>query len=193
MRLPGDEFFRGVREDIHAAKAGDPAARSRVSVAMVYSGLHAVWAYRIAHRLWRTGRGIPRFWARWISQVARFFTGIEIHPGAVIGRRLFIDHGMGVVIGETAEVGDDVKIFHGVTLGGVSSKPVKRHPTVGNRVMIGAGAKLLGPIVIGDDTLVGANAVVTKSAPAGSVLTGIPARNRPLSLDARHEVGDWVI
>ncbi len=192
-RLPGDEFFQGVREDISAAKRGDPAARSRASIAVIYSGLHAVWAHRIAHRLWCTGTPARRFLARAISQLARFATGIEIHPGATIGRRLFIDHGMGVVIGETAIVGDDVKIYHGVTLGGVANKRVKRHPTIGNRVMIGAGAKLLGPIEIGDDSLIGANAVVTRSFGPGAVLTGIPARNRPTSQSARHEAGDWII
>ena len=193
VKLPGDEFFRGVREDITAAKQGDPAARSRASVATIYSGLHAVWAYRIAHRLWLAGTPAKQYAARAISQLARFATGVEIHPGATIGRRLFIDHGMGVVIGETAVVGDDVKIYHGVTLGGVSSKRVKRHPTIGDRVMIGAGAKLLGPIEIGNDSKIGANSVVTRSAQAGSVLTGIPARNRPTSRIALHEAGDWVI
>jgi len=193
VRLPGDEFFRGVREDITAAQYGDPAARSRASVATIYSGLHAVWAYRIAHRFWVTGTPGKKYFARAISQFARFATGIEIHPGATIGHRLFIDHGMGVVIGETAVVGDDVKIYHGVTLGGVSSKRIKRHPTIGDRVMIGAGAKLLGPIEIGSDTKIGANSVVTRSAQPGSVLTGIPARNRPQSRIALQEAGDWVI
>lgn len=154
----------------------DPAATSKLTVVVNYSGLHAVWMHRVAHRLWRTGWG--RFPARVLSQIGRALTGVEIHPGAQIGRRFVIDHGMGVVIGETAVVGDDVMIYHGVTLGGVSTKRVKRHPTIGNRVMIGAGAKLLGPVEIGDDSRVGANAVVTKSAPAGSVLVGIPARNR---------------
>ncbi|WP_125106077.1 MULTISPECIES: serine O-acetyltransferase [Gulosibacter] len=193
VRLPGDEFFRGVREDITAAQHGDPAARSRASVATIYSGLHAVWAYRIAHRFWVTGTPGKKYFARAISQFARFATGIEIHPGATIGHRLFIDHGMGVVIGETAVVGDDVKIYHGVTLGGVSSKRIKRHPTIGDRVMIGAGAKLLGPIEIGSDTKIGANSVVTRSAQPRSVLTGIPARNRPQSRIALQEAGDWVI
>lgn len=154
----------------------DPAATSKLTVVVNYSGLHAVWMHRVAHRLWRTGWG--RFPARVLSQLTRALTGVEIHPAAQIGRRFVIDHGMGVVIGETAIVGDDVMIYHGVTLGGVSTKRVKRHPTIGNRVMIGAGAKLLGPIEIGDDSRVGANAVVTKSAPAGAVLVGIPARNR---------------
>lgn len=168
-----------IREDLAAAKRGDPAARSEREVALVYSGLHAIWAHRIAHRLWE--KPALRLPARALSQLARFLTGVEIHPGARIGRRVFIDHGMSVVIGETAVVGDDTVIYHGVTLGGVSTKQEKRHPTVGNGVLIGAGAKLLGPIEIGDDCRIGANAVVTKSAPAGSILTGVPAtiRNRP--------------
>lgn len=154
----------------------DPAATSKLTVLVNYSGLHAIWMHRVAHRLWRTGWG--RFPARMLSQLARALTGVEIHPAARIGRRFVIDHGMGVVIGETAVIGNDVLMYHGVTLGGVSTQRVKRHPTVGDRVMIGAGAKLLGPIEIGDDSRVGANAVVTKSAPAGAVLVGIPATNR---------------
>ncbi|KAB1657324.1 serine O-acetyltransferase [Pseudoclavibacter chungangensis] len=175
-RLPFDAAFARVREDVRAVRAGDPAARSTLSIVVNYSGLHAVWAHRVANRLWRTPGG--KFLARTVSQFARFLTGVEIHPGATIGRRLFIDHGMGVVIGETAEIGDDVVIYHGVTLGGTSTKKVKRHPTLGDGVLIGAGAKLLGPIVIGDHTRVGANAVVTRDAPAGSVLTGVPAKQR---------------
>ena len=169
-------IFSRIREDVRSARSHDPAARGSVSVFFVYSGLHAVWWHRFAHALWRRGM---RFLPRAISQLARFFTGIEIHPGATIGRRLFIDHGMGVVIGETAEVGDDVLIYHGVTLGGTSLNHGKRHPTVGDRCVIGAGAKLLGPIVIGADSAVGANAVVVNSAPAWSTLTGIPAKSRP--------------
>lgn len=170
-----DAFFRAIREDLYAAHRGDPAATSRVSIAINYSGLHAVWIYRIAHSWWTAGWTLP---ARMLSQFGRFLTGVEIHPGATIGRRLFIDHGMGVVIGETAEIGDDVVLYHGVTLGGVSTQRVKRHPTLGDRVLVGAGAKLLGPIEIGDDAQVGANAVVTRSFPAGAVLVGIPARDR---------------
>ncbi len=168
-----------MREDIAAVQRNDPAATSKLTVFVNYSGLHAVWMHRIAHRMWRTGWG--RFPARVLSQITRALTGIEIHPAAQIGRRFVIDHGMGVVIGETAVVGDDVMMYHGVTLGGVSTKRVKRHPTIGDRVMIGAGAKLLGPVEIGADSRIGANAVVTKSAPPGSVLVGIPAQNRAQS------------
>lgn len=160
-------------EDIAAVLQRDPAARSALQVALVYSGLHALWMHRLAHRLWR---GNARFSARLLSQVARFLTGIEIHPGASIGRRLFIDHGMGVVIGETAVIGDDVTIYHGVTLGGTSLEKGKRHPTVGNRVTIGAGAKILGNIYVGDDSRIGANAVVVKDTPPNSVVVGIPGQ-----------------
>ena len=165
-----------VREDIAAARRNDPAARGALEVLAVYSGLHAVWWHRVSHALWRRG---ARFLPRAISQLVRFGTGIEIHPGATIGRRLFIDHGMGVVIGETAIIGDDVLIYHGVTLGGTGHGRGKRHPTVGDRVVIGAGAKLLGDIEIGHDSAVGANAVVVRSAPPWTTLTGIPARGRP--------------
>lgn len=175
-------FFKSVREDIAAVQRNDPAATSKLTVLVNYSGLHAIWMHRVANRLWRTGWG--RFPARVLSQITRALTGVEIHPGATIGRRFVIDHGMGVVIGETAIVGDDVMMYHGVTLGGISTKRVKRHPTIGDRVMIGAGAKLLGPIEIGSDSKVGANAVVTKSAPAGAILVGIPARNRAESASA---------
>lgn len=143
---------------------------------MSYPGLHAVWAYRVAHRMWREP-GL-RFPARVISQVTRAVTGIEIHPGAMLGRRLFIDHGMGVVIGETAVVGDDVLLFHGSTLGGRSMTQGKRHPTLGDRVTVGAGAKVLGPVWIGDDAQIGANAVVVKDVPDGGVAVGVPARVR---------------
>ncbi|MCK6066924.1 MULTISPECIES: serine O-acetyltransferase EpsC [Microbacterium] len=164
-----------LREDIAAAKLRDPAARGTLELVLLYSGLHAVWAHRVSHRLWRRGFRFP---ARLLSQLTRWLTGVEIHPGAVIGRRLFIDHGMGVVIGETAEVGDDVLIYHGVTLGGRQREGGKRHPTLGDGVAVGAGAKILGPITIGDRTVVGANAVVTKDAPADSVLVGVPAKPR---------------
>jgi serine O-acetyltransferase len=170
-----------IREDIAAARAHDPAARSRAEVFLAYSGLHAVWAHRVAHRMWRAGLRLP---ARLLSQVARFFTGIEIHPGARIGRRLFIDHGMGVVIGETAELGDDVMLYHGVTLGGKGRfgvpRGAKRHPTLDDGVTVGAGAKVLGPVHIGAWSTIGANAVVTRDAPAKSLLLGIPATVRPL-------------
>jgi serine O-acetyltransferase len=165
-----------VREDIAAARRHDPAARSRLEVFLVYSGLHAVWTYRLSHWLW-THRA--RMLARILSQLARFATGVEIHPGAQIGRRLFIDHGMGVVIGETTTIGDDVMIYHNVTLGGTGLRRGKRHPTIGDRVMVGAGAKVLGAVTIGSDSIVGANAVVVRDAPPNSVLVGVPAAPRP--------------
>ncbi len=162
-----------VREDLDAAIARDPAVDSRLEMALASPGLHAIWVHRISHRLWQ--RPGTRLVARLISQVSRSVTGVEIHPGAQIGRRFFIDHGMGVVIGETAEVGDDVMLYHGVTLGGRTLQRVKRHPTVGNRVTIGAGARVLGPVVIGDGAQIGANSVVVKDVPAGAVATGVPA------------------
>ncbi|MFI8631315.1 serine O-acetyltransferase EpsC [Microbacterium sp. NPDC077663] len=166
---------RAVREDVAAAKLRDPAARGGAEIALLYPGLHAVWSHRVAHALWRRGWRFP---ARALSQVTRWLTGIEIHPGARIGRRFFIDHGMGVVIGETAEVGDDVMLYHGVTLGGRTRDGGKRHPTLEDGVAVGAGAKILGPVVIGAHSVIGANAVVTKDAPADSVLVGVPARAR---------------
>jgi len=166
-----------VREDVGAARTHDPAARGTVEIVLSYSGLHAVWAHRLNHRLWRRGF---RTLARFGSQFTRFLTGIEIHPGARIGRRFFIDHGMGVVIGETAELGDDVMIYHGVTIGGKSRGAGKRHPTIADGVAVGAGAKILGPIVIGAGSIVGANAVVTKPCPPHSLLLGVPAVRRPL-------------
>lgn len=162
-----------VREDARAALQRDPAAHSAAVVALSYPGVHALWHHRGAHWLWSRGRRTGgRLWA----QFARWHTGVEIHPAAVIGRRCFIDHGMGVVIGETAVVGDDVLIYHGVTLGGTSMVRGKRHPTVGDRVVIGAGAKVLGPVTIGDDARIGANSVVTRDIPPGATATGIPAR-----------------
>jgi serine O-acetyltransferase len=145
-------------------------------MALASPGLHAIWVHRLSHRLWQ--RPGTRLLARLLSQVARAATGVEIHPGAQIGRRFFIDHGMGVVIGETAEVGDDVMFYHGVTLGGRSLRRVKRHPTVGNHVVVGAGARLLGPITVGDHVQIGANAVVVKDVPEGAVATGVPATVR---------------
>lgn len=163
-----------VREDIANARAHDPAARSGIEVALLYPGLHAIWAHRVNHRLWRARL---RFLARAGSQFTRFLTGIEIHPGAQIGRRFFIDHGSGVVIGETTEIGDDVMLYHGVTLGGVSrTTRAKRHPTLHDGVVVGAGAKILGPITVGARSIVGAGSVVTKDSPADAVLTGVPAR-----------------
>jgi serine O-acetyltransferase len=181
--------LRALLEDVHAARQRDPAAKSAAEVVLTYPGLHAVWSYRVHHRLWLAGRRLP---ARIVSQLTRWLTGIEIHPGAVIGRRFFIDHGSGVVIGETAEVGDDVTIFHGVTLGGTVWREVKRHPTVGDRVIIGAGATLLGAIRIGSDSVIGAGAVVLHDAPGHSLIVGVPARIRPRSpLDATEH--HWVI
>ena len=162
-----------IREDIKAGLEKDPATLSGYELFWTSPGLHAVWAYRLAHKLWKAKR---RILARMVSNYAKFWTGIEIHPGAQIGRRLVIDHGVGVVIGETAVIGDDVLIYHGVTLGGRTLDPVKRHPTVGDRVIVGAGAKLIGNITIGNDCRVGANAVVTKDMPAGTVAVGVNAR-----------------
>ncbi|MFF2390716.1 serine O-acetyltransferase EpsC [Agromyces sp. NPDC058104] len=190
-------MFRRLREDLATARAHDPAARSGLEVFLVYSGLHAIWAYRLAHRLWRARWRFP---ARVISQLTRFLTGIEIHPGATIGRRFFIDHGMGVVIGETAVIGDDVMLYHGVTLGGKAPRNTppgtKRHPTLDDGVTVGAGAKILGDITIGAWSAVGANAVVTRSAPPHSLVVGVPATVRPLShqtADAARGVHDWHI
>jgi serine O-acetyltransferase len=174
-------FWSVLRDDLEVALREDPAARTRFEVAVAYPGVHAVWAYRLAHRMWhQPGLRLP---ARLLSQATRAATGIEIHPAAKLGHRLFIDHGMGVVIGETAEVGDDVVLFHGATLGGRSMRHGKRHPTLGSRVVVGAGAKILGPVRIGDDAQIGANAVVVKDVPAGAVAVGVPAqvRERPVS------------
>lgn len=165
-----------VREDLAAAHRRDPAATDDLSILLTSPGLHAIWTHRIAHRLWSRG---ARRTALVLAQGARSVTGVEIHPGAQIGRRFFIDHGMGVVVGETAEVGDDVMLYHGVTLGGRSMERVKRHPTVGDGVTIGAGARVLGPILLGDGAQVGANAVVVKDVPAGATAVGIPATVRP--------------
>ena len=165
-----------IREDLDAAMLRDPAAHSRLEMFLASSGLHAIWAHRVTHSLW--ANPATRLPARLLSQIVRAMTGVEIHPGATIGRRFFIDHGMGVVIGETTEIGDDVMLYHGVTLGGRSLSKTKRHPTLGNRVTVGAGAKILGPILLGDDTQVGANSVVVKDVPAGHVAIGIPAQVR---------------
>ncbi len=164
-------MFKTMREDIQSVFDRDPAARNALEVLVCYAGLHAIWGYRVAHWFWKSGF---RLLARWISQCTRFFTGIEIHPGASIGRRFFIDHGMGVVIGETSEIGDDVTIYHGVTLGGVSFQKGKRHPTVQNGVVIGAGAKVRGPITVGACSRIGANAVVVRDVPEDSVVVGVP-------------------
>jgi serine O-acetyltransferase len=166
-------MFKAIREDIKSVFDRDPAARSTLEVLTCYPGVHARILHRVSHRLWKWNL----YWlARFLSHIARFLTGIEIHPGATIGRRFFIDHGMGVVIGETAEIGDDVTLYHGVTLGGTSWKEGKRHPTLGNGVVVGAGAKILGPIIIGEGAKIGSNAVVVKEVPAGATAAGIPAR-----------------
>lgn len=172
------EFFRILKEDLDNARAHDPAARSDVENAIVYSGLHAIWLHRFSHMLWLKG-GVFKGLARILSQIGRALTGIEIHPGATIGRRFFIDHGMGVVIGETAEVGDDCMLYHGVTLGGRSLAKVKRHPTLEDGVTVGAGAKVLGPITIGAGSSIGANSVVTRGCEPNSIVVGIPGRARP--------------
>lgn len=166
-------MFRRIREDIQAVFDNDPAARNWFEVVFTYSGLHAIWAHRIAHWFYRHHLYTV---ARIISQLSRFFTGIEIHPGARLGRRLFIDHGMGVVIGETCEIGDDVIIFQGVTLGGTGKEKGKRHPTIGNHVVISSGAKVLGSFTVGDYSRIGANAVVLKEVPPNSTVVGIPGR-----------------
>ncbi len=165
--------FMFLREAIGAYRERDPAARSGIEVLLCYPGLHAIVWHRLSHGLWRRGFTLP---SRMSAHLSRFLTGIEIHPAALIGRRLIIDHGMGVVIGETAEVGDDVYIYHGVTLGGTSSARGKRHPTLGNNVIVGAGAKILGGILIGDGARVGANAVVVQPVAPGVTVVGIPAR-----------------
>jgi serine O-acetyltransferase len=166
-------FFQHVRENVRSVMDNDPAARSTLEIVLCYSGLHAVWCYRINNWLWK-----HHFYllARLLSQVARLLTGIEIHPGATVGHRLFIDHGMGVVIGETAEVGNDVTIYQGVTLGGTSlDRGKKRHPTIGNGVVIGGGAKVLGNIHVGDNCRVGAGSVVLRNVPPDSTVVGVPA------------------
>src|SRR5581483_3475304 len=166
-------FFSRIREDIRSVFDRDPAARTTWEVLTCYPGLHAIWGQRISHWLWTHGF---KWLARAHSAIARWLTGIEIHPGAKIGRRFFIDHGMGVVIGETAEIGDDVTLYHGVTLGGVSWNKGKRHPTLGNNVVVGAGAKILGPFTVGDNARVGSNSVVVHEVPPGATVVGIPAR-----------------
>jgi serine O-acetyltransferase len=166
-------FFKHLRSDIDSMMARDPAARSRLEVVLCYPGFHALFFYRLGHAAWTRGFLLL---GRWLTQLGRFLTGIEIHPGAQIGRRFFIDHGMGVVIGETAVIGDDVTLYQGVTLGGTSLKGGKRHPTLMNKVIVGAGAQVLGPITVGEGARVGANAVVLKDVPAAATMVGIPAR-----------------
>ena len=166
-------MFKRIHEDIGCVFGRDPAVRSRIEVFFCYPGFHALLFYHVAHLLWESGF---RLLGRFVSHVGRMVTGIEIHPGAQIGRRFFIDHGMGVVIGETSVIGDDVTLYHQVTLGGVTWSSGKRHPTVGDGVVVGAGAQVLGPITVGRDARIGANAVVLKDVPPGATMVGIPAR-----------------
>jgi len=182
-REPG--MLNRLREDIACIRDRDPAARSTWEVLTCYPGLHALWFHRIAHWCWTHGL---RWLGRFISHLSRWLTGIEIHPGAVIGRRVFIDHGMGVVIGETAEVGDDCTLYQGVTLGGTSlTRGAKRHPTLGRGVIVSAGAKVLGGFTVGDGARIGSNAVVLKEVPPGATAVGIPARIVQREVDARRE------
>jgi serine O-acetyltransferase len=178
-------MFARLREDIRCILDRDPAARSAWEVVTCYPGLHALWLHRIAHACWHRG---VRWLGRFISQIGRWFTGIELHPGATIGRRVFIDHGMGVVVGETAVIGDDCTIYQGVTLGGTSlAKGAKRHPTLGRGVIVSAGAKVLGSFTVGDGARVGSNAVVLQPVPPGATAVGIPARILQASADAQRE------
>jgi serine O-acetyltransferase len=165
--------LRRIAEDVRTVKDRDPAARTTLEILFLYPGLHAVLAHRLAHLLWRAGW---RFLARLVSHLSRGLTGIEIHPGAIVGRRLFIDHGMGVVVGETAEIGDDVTLYQGVTLGGTSLKKVKRHPTLGDGVVVGAGAVILGAVMVGKGARVGAGAVVVRDVPPGATVVGLAGR-----------------
>jgi serine O-acetyltransferase len=169
----GEEMFRSIREDVKTVFAKDPAARNTLEILLCYSGLHAIWAHRIDHWLWTHGFKLP---ARFFSTISRFLTGIEIHPGAKIGRRCFIDHGMGIVIGETAEVGNDVLMYQGSGLIGTSLKKEKRHPTIGNNVEIGAGAFVLGAITVGDGARIGAGSVVIRPVPPGVTVVGVPGK-----------------
>jgi serine O-acetyltransferase len=173
-------MFKTIHADIQSVLDRDPAARSRLEIFLCYPGLHTIWVHRLTHFLWKREF---KLLARLLSQITRSITGIEIHPGATIGRNFFIDHGMGVVIGETAEIGENVTIYHGVTLGGTSLHKTKRHPTIEDHVVIGAGAKVLGAITIGTHSRIGANAVVVKSTPPDSVVVGVPGqivvRDRP--------------
>lgn len=166
-------MWKNIKEEINTIAERDPAARGWVEIVLCYSGLHAILAHRLSHYLYK--RGVPLL-PRLISQIARFLTGIEIHPGATIGKRFFIDHGTGVVIGETAEIGDNVTLYQGVTLGGTGKEKKKRHPTIGNNVVIGAGAKVLGSFTVGDNVKIGAGSVVLHPIPANSTAVGVPAR-----------------
>ena len=182
-----------LREDLDTARRRDPAARTDAELVLAYPGLHAIWIHRVAHRWWQQPGG--KLAARVLSHLGRVLTGIEIHPGAVIGRRFFVDHGMGVVIGETAEVGDDVMLYHQVTLGGRSTARGKRHPTVEDGVTLGAGARVLGPVRVGAGAQIGANAVVVRDVPPGAVVVGIPGRivaPRPAELDEAVDPAVWI-
>lgn len=176
MAKPEPTLVQLCKEDLAAAINSDPAARNKLEVALTYPGVHAVWAYRLAHSLFKKNL---KLLARIVSSIARSYTGVDIHPGARLGRRLFIDHADGVVIGETTKIGTDCVLFHQVTLGGVSMTKGKRHPTLGDRVMVGAGAKVLGPIHVGSDARIAANAVVVRDVPAGCSAIGVPARVSP--------------
>ena len=175
-------MFTALRDEFRAIRTRDPAARGSLEIVLCYPGFHAVATYRVAHWLWRRRL---KLLARWVMHLARWLTGIEIHPGATIGKRFFIDHGMGVVIGETADIGDDCFLYQGVTLGGTSLEPGKRHPTLDDGVIVGAGAKVLGPITVGKNARVGANAVVVRDVPAGATVVGIPAREAGQSSHGR--------
>ena len=177
-------MFDHMRDYIQSVFRRDPAARSTLEVLTAYPGIHALAMHRVSHRLWRWGF---KWLARMLSQLMRWFTGVEIHPGARIGKGLFIDHGMGVVIGETAEIGEGCTLYHGVTLGGTSWQQEKRHPTLGNNVVVGAGAKILGPIHIGNNARIGSNSVVVKDVPADATVVGIPGRIVGSSRDRRSE------
>jgi len=177
-------MFKRIREDIRCVFDRDPAARNIFEVLTTYPGLHAILWHRLNHRLWRLKL---KWLARWLSTIARWLTGIEIHPAAQIGRRFFIDHGMGVVIGETAEIGDDCTLYHGVTLGGTSWRKGKRHPKLENNVVIGAGAKILGPITLAENCRIGSNAVVLKDVPADATVVGVPGRIITAAATAKHE------
>lgn len=176
MAKPEPTLIQLCKEDLAAAINSDPAARNALEVALTYPGVHAVWAYRLAHMLFKKNF---KLLARIVSSISRSYTGVDIHPGARLGRRLFIDHANGVVIGETTKIGTDCVLFHQVTLGGVSMSKSKRHPTLGDRVMVGAGAKVLGPIHVGSDARIAANAVVVRDVPAGCSAIGVPARVSP--------------